>query len=185
MRKISSRNSLLTHFRPARVLHFERHVQYSLKPDRCQRTTVSGWTMTSVRFHPDQNRRSITQKTLSGAVSLGWEFRAFKTLSCCRKARISSSKSRREHKLQAIRPMNNLNIRSIHGLYQARCLLTSDQILFWRATGLEHWLSYRSRRGLALGGLRRAPISSVRTDSSDGQFRPNVPQLSDPHLADH
>jgi hypothetical protein len=35
--------------------------------------------MTSVRFHPDQNRRSITQKTLSGAVSLGREFRAFKT----------------------------------------------------------------------------------------------------------
>jgi hypothetical protein len=32
--------------------------------------------MTSVRFHPDQNRRSITQKTLSGAMSLGREFRA-------------------------------------------------------------------------------------------------------------
>jgi hypothetical protein len=72
MRKISSRNSLLTRFRPARVLCRESHVQYNLKPVRCQPTTVSGWTMTSVRFPPDQNRRSITQKNLSGVVSLGW-----------------------------------------------------------------------------------------------------------------
>ena len=131
MRKISSRNSLLTHFRPTRALCCEHHVQYSLKPARCQRTTVSGWTMTSVRFHPDQNRRSITQKTLSGAVSLGREFRAFKTLSYCRKARISSSNSRREHKLQAIRPMNSLSIRSIHGLYQRSMphKLSPDSIL--------------------------------------------------------
>ncbi|HMF62465.1 MAG TPA: hypothetical protein VK608_00120, partial [Edaphobacter sp.] len=58
MRKISSRVSLLTHFRPARALCRERHVQYSLKPARCQATTVSGWTMTSARFHPGQNRRN-------------------------------------------------------------------------------------------------------------------------------
>ena len=115
MRKISSRNSLLTHFRPGRALFRERHVQYNLKPARCQRTTVSGWMMTSARFHPDQNHRSITQKTLSAVASLGRGCRACRTMSCCRKAKISSSKSRREQKLQAIRPMNNLSIRSIHG----------------------------------------------------------------------
>ena len=93
IRKISSRNSLLTHFRPARVLCRERHVQYSLKPARCQAATVSGRTITSVRFHPDQNRRSITQKTLSGVVSLGRQRCPFKTASCCRKAKISRSNS--------------------------------------------------------------------------------------------
>jgi hypothetical protein len=136
MRKISSQFPAHA-LRPARALCRERHVQYNLKPARCQPTTVSGWTMISVRFHPDQNRRSITQKTLSGGASLGRGCRACRTVSCCREAKISGSKSRREHKLQAIKPMNNLSIRSIHGLYQRRCRLTSVQIQFWRATGFE------------------------------------------------
>jgi hypothetical protein len=134
IRKISSRNSLLTRFRPARVLCCEHHVQYNLKPVLCQPTTVSGWTITSVRFHPDQNRRSIIQKTLSAVVSLGRQRRLFKTVSGCRKAKTSSSKSRREHKLKAIRPMNNLNIQSIHRMHQSSCRPTSVQIQFWRAT---------------------------------------------------
>jgi hypothetical protein len=33
--------------------------------------------------------------------------------------------------------MNNLSIRSIHGLYQRRFRLTSVQIQFWRATAAE------------------------------------------------
>jgi hypothetical protein len=138
MRKISSRSSLLTHFRPARALCREHHVQYNLKPARCQRTPVSGWTMTSVRLHPDQNPRSITQKTLSEVASLGRGCRALRTVSCCRKAKISNSKSRREHKLQAIRPMNSLSIRSIHGLYQKMppnfspdSILASHRYLVW------------------------------------------------------
>ena len=144
MRKISSRVSLLTHFRPARALCRERHVQYSLKPARCQATTVSGWTMTSARFHPGQNRRNTTQKTLSGAVSLGRECPALKTLSCCRKARISSSNSRREHKLQAIRPMNSLSVRSIHGVVSEKMprKLSPDPILASHSSA-----NYSSREG--------------------------------------
>lgn len=112
MRKINSRNSLLA--LPTRSSSCrEHHVQYNLKPVRCQPTTVSGETMTSVRFHPNQHCRSITPKTLSEVVGLGLQRRLFKTVSCCHKAK-TSSKSRREHKLQAIRPRNNLNVPSIH-----------------------------------------------------------------------
>ncbi len=87
---ISSRNSLLTRSGP-REFHAASACPVQLEPVRCQPTTVSGWTMTSVRFHPDQNRRSITQKTLFGVVSLGRQRRLFKTVSCCRKAKTSSS----------------------------------------------------------------------------------------------
>jgi hypothetical protein len=34
----------------------------ALKPARCQRTTVSGWTMTSVCFHPDQTAAASPKK---------------------------------------------------------------------------------------------------------------------------
>jgi hypothetical protein len=68
---MSSRNSLLTHFLPTRVRCRESHVQYSLNPVRCQRTTVSGWTMINARFHPGQIRCKITQNNLSGAANRG------------------------------------------------------------------------------------------------------------------
>jgi len=42
-----------------------------LKPARCQRTTVSGWTRTNDCFHSGQSRLKITQNNLSGAGSLG------------------------------------------------------------------------------------------------------------------
>ncbi|MGA7315059.1 MAG: ImmA/IrrE family metallo-endopeptidase [Silvibacterium sp.] len=65
MRKMSSRSSTLTPFLPARTRCQESQVQYSLKPARCHRTTVSGWTRINTSSHRDQNRRNITQKSLS------------------------------------------------------------------------------------------------------------------------
>src|ERR1039457_307288 len=65
MRRINSRNSLLTHFLPTGVRCRESHLQYNLKPARCQPTTVSGWIRISARFHPGQSLRKITQKNLS------------------------------------------------------------------------------------------------------------------------
>ena len=103
MRKMSSRNSLLTHFLPAWALRREIPAQYSLKPARCQRTTVSGWTRTNARFHPGHTRRNITQKNLSGAAHRGRPYLCFRTPSCCRRARFSRSKSRRERKARANR----------------------------------------------------------------------------------
>src|SRR5271154_7301161 len=84
-------------------------------------------------------------------------------------SQISSSNSRREHKLQAIRPMNNLSIRSIHGLYQRRCRLTSVQIQFWRATAC-----HDLRRGYvkqSKSPARRAPFGR-RLDWSTSEVRP-------------
>jgi hypothetical protein len=45
--------------------------QYSRKPFRCQRTTVSGWTMTRTSFQPDQVRDRKTQKARSTEVIRG------------------------------------------------------------------------------------------------------------------
>jgi hypothetical protein len=55
MRKMSSRSSLLICFLPVRIRCRERQNQYSRKPARCQRTTVSGLTRISDRFQPVQN----------------------------------------------------------------------------------------------------------------------------------
>lgn len=103
MRKMSSRNSLLTHFLPTCALRREIQAQYSLKPARCQRTTVSGWTRINARFHPGQSRRNITQKNLSGAANCGRGCLCLRTPSWCRSARFSKSKSRRERKTRANR----------------------------------------------------------------------------------
>src|SRR5580704_15697468 len=99
MRKISSRSSLLTHFLPARTRCRESQVQYGLKPARCHRTTVSGWTRINACLHPDQNRRNMTQKSLSMTARRGWECLRFKTASCCRRAKFSKRRSRREEKI--------------------------------------------------------------------------------------
>jgi hypothetical protein len=66
MWKISARNSLLTGFRPAR-------------------------DDDNVSLQPDQNRYSITQKTLSGVVSLDPGWRAGRTVNCCRKVKTSAT----------------------------------------------------------------------------------------------
>lgn len=71
MRKISSRSSLLMGFLPRRTRCCEIHFQYNLNPERCLWTTVSGCTMKSACFHPDQNRRKITQNSLSAGAMRG------------------------------------------------------------------------------------------------------------------
>src|ERR1019366_759637 len=86
MRKMRSRNSLLTHFLPTRVRCRESQVQYSLNPARCQRTTLFGWTRISACFQSGQSRRKITQNNLSGAANHGCGRFRFKMtrLSCHR-----------------------------------------------------------------------------------------------------
>ena len=96
MRKISSRNSLLTHFLHAQPRCRDSHFQYSLNPVRCQRTTVSGCTRSNTRFHPDQSRHISTQNNLSAIASFGSGRFSLKTASCCRRTRFSRSRSRRE-----------------------------------------------------------------------------------------
>src|ERR1017187_10024597 len=102
MRKMRSRSSLLTHFLPALARCRESHVQYNLKPARCQRMTVSGWTRISTCLHLGQSRRKITQNNLSEVANRGFGCLRSKTPSCCRSARFSNRRSRREqmHRLK-------------------------------------------------------------------------------------
>ncbi len=65
---------------------FEMDRQYSRRPLRCQRTTVSGWTMTRVSFQPDQIRESRTQKVRSASVIRGFGPFRVKAASCWRRA---------------------------------------------------------------------------------------------------
>src|SRR5215469_1527362 len=67
IRKISSRTSVDSFFLPTGFLAFEIKLQYSRKPARCQRTTVSGLTSTRDCFQAPQKRRANTQKILSTA----------------------------------------------------------------------------------------------------------------------
>jgi len=116
MRKISSRNSLLTHFLPARTRRRESHAQYRLNPARCQRTTVSGWTMINARFHAGQSRRKITQNSLSEVETCGRGCRCFNPTICWRRAKFSSSKSRRERKTRIKRTTTSLSRHSIESV---------------------------------------------------------------------
>jgi hypothetical protein len=113
MRKMSSRNSLLTHFLPTRIRCREIQVQYNLSPARCQRTTASGCTRINARRQPAQSRSSITQNNRSEAENRGCGCRRPKTETCCRRARFSSSKSRRERENRVKTTTRSLSRRSI------------------------------------------------------------------------
>jgi hypothetical protein len=126
MRKISSRSSLLTHFLPARTRCRESQVQYSLKPARCHRTTVSGWTRINACLHPDQNRRNMTQKSLSVTARRGWECLRFKTASCCRRAKFSKRRSRREEKNRITGTSSSFTRRSMREVVHGE-----SQIGYW------------------------------------------------------
>lgn len=95
IRKISRRTSFGVCLLPTCVLALEISRQYKRKPSRCQPTTVSGVTTIKDCFHPDQNRRTATQKSLSSAPILGLGCRRFSTASCWRSARFSMRRFRR------------------------------------------------------------------------------------------
>jgi len=104
---------MLTHFLPARVRCRERHPQYDLNPALCQRTTVSGWTKISACFQSDHKCRKSTQNNLSETATRGRGCLRFKVMSCCRRARFSRSRSRRELEHRATRTSRSLSRPSI------------------------------------------------------------------------
>src|SRR5712664_3905095 len=67
---------------PTGILTLEISFQHKRNPALCQRTTVSGVTTMRDCCHPDQNRRTATQKSLSTRSSLGRGCRRFRTASC-------------------------------------------------------------------------------------------------------
>ena len=68
-------------------------------------------------FHPDQNRRVTTQKSMSSMRSLGLGCLRFSTVSCCRSAKFSRSKFRRERKMRMSTPNQRQNQRDMDESY--------------------------------------------------------------------
>ena len=70
-------------------------VQYRLNPQRCQRMTVSGFTMTRTLSQSVQILRNSTQNSRSTFESRGRFTERRRTASCCRRATFSRASSRR------------------------------------------------------------------------------------------
>ncbi len=75
-------------------------VQYRLNPQRCQRTTVSGFTMTRTLSQSVQILRNSTQNPRSTFESRGRFTERRRTASCCRRATFSRASSRRALKAE-------------------------------------------------------------------------------------
>ena len=104
MRKIKTRTSLLTGFRPPICLILETHVQYKRNPARCQFTTVLGVTKTRGCLHPDQHIFNATQNSLYRAVNRRRGRSACRASNWRRRARFSRTRPSRELKALAIQP---------------------------------------------------------------------------------
>jgi len=117
IRKINSRTSLDVGLLPTGVLALEISRQYKRKPARCHRTTVSGVTTSSDCFHPGQNRRTATQKSLSSGPIPGFGCRRFSTASCWRSARFSRRRLRRARERRTSVPRDRTMNRNIARSY--------------------------------------------------------------------
>ena len=76
-------------------------VQKSLKPWRCQRMMVSGRTRHKALRQAGQRRESQTQKKRSTGRNCGRLERCRRRASCCRSARFSSARCRRDLRAEA------------------------------------------------------------------------------------
>ena len=124
IRRISARTSGETLGRPG---PFRRlfQVQKSVKPARCQRMTVSGWTMETASAQPCHRWASKTQNSRSERRRRGRGAARWRTASWCRNARFSSTRAprvlstrRRPMRIRVI--MRSSSIRPADGSMQTR-----------------------------------------------------------------
>ena len=149
MRKMRSRTSLDVCLLPTRLLTLEMNLQYSRKPARCQRTTVSGVTMRRHCLQPDQTPRATTQKSLSKMPRLGRGWRRFSTASCWRKARFSRRRLRCVRKSRISVPNQSLLYRGMTSTY------TGMLVIRWQLSYIKLGRSFGERHqgtGLPLYG---------------------------------
>jgi hypothetical protein len=78
--------------------------QYRRNARRCHSTTVSGFTTRSEAFHPGHTCLTATQNHLSIPANLGRRFFRFRTETCCRRTRFSSTKLPRRRKRRNMTP---------------------------------------------------------------------------------
>jgi hypothetical protein len=101
--------------------------QKGRNPARCQATTVSGLTMTRTLLHEGYSRRKRTRNIRSWSRSRGRGFFRLSAPSCCRRARISRPRLKRERKKtpgQLAMPMKKgiMGSDAYHGLILAFAL---------------------------------------------------------------
>src|SRR5665213_3059149 len=164
MRKINSRSSLHVGFLPTTACLRESHFQYSLNPLRCQRMTVSGCTMTSAPFHPDQNRRIRTQKIRSDVAKCGRDCFCVIIASCWRRATFSRIRSRRERKSPVACERRGVIKRNI---LHFRIRIVRRTQLFQRPDSEDDWsfgeaqLRFRLQRGPLLNTISYSVIPDL------------------------
>jgi hypothetical protein len=120
IRKIHSRTSFGVGLLPSRVLTPEVSFQYQRKPALCQRITVSDVTTIRACLQADQNRRTVTQNSLSNGLRHGLRHRRCNTTSCWRNARFSRSKLCGTRKKRSSVPRNRRMNRNMAGSYNRK-----------------------------------------------------------------
>src|SRR6516164_880403 len=143
IRKIKTRTSLLTRFRPPTRLNLEIHAQYKRNPARCQFTTVRGVTKTRGFLHPDQNVLNASQNSLCRAVNRVRGRSVCKASSCRRRAKFSRTRSSRERKELRMHPRrcrsDTIMARILSELSEFSFALSHSFCrctMFWRNTGI-------------------------------------------------
>lgn len=84
----------------------------------------------NARFHPGQSRRNITQNNLSETANRGCGHRRFKTAICCRRARFSMNRSRRERRVWVAKTKRSLSKRNMRTVLHESMLRQADPYLF-------------------------------------------------------
>ena len=127
IRKIRSRTSIEILLLPIIRPTLEIARQYKANPALCHRTTVSGFTIMSACFQPDQNPLTRIQKSLSNVTSRGLGCLRFKTVSCCRRTRFSSTRLRRVRNTRRI-DAKRTRMRGSMGRWYRESLVQSNSL---------------------------------------------------------
>ena len=114
----------LTHFRSDALPARTHMISRESGPIRCESGTMpshNGLRLTRINacFHPLQSRSNSTQSNRSEAANCGCGNPCLKTASCCRSARFSNSRSRREQKKRVGKVARNLNRHSMRSVCRA------------------------------------------------------------------
>ena len=167
--KIKSRISFEIRCLPPRGRQVrDRTRQYSLNPDRCHSTTVSGQTRMRDWFQPDQTCRATTQNSLSNRLSLGLRCRRLNTTSCCRNARFSRTRLRRVEKRRVMVPRTSRKIWSMprvitcgrNAATRSKCLIAKPSKVLARDKPV-HRRDFRDQRATRLPVRTRTEFSLI------------------------
>lgn len=110
----------------------EIFAQYRRNRSRCQRATVSAWTMTSRLAHAGHEERRATQNARSISSSGGRGRPFLSAVTCCRRARFSSTRSARRRNIarnaRAPTEIRKMRTRSIAAEFRHIAVRTQDGV---------------------------------------------------------